>query len=176
MLCDDCKKRPAVVHLTKMVNNEKYEKNLCEQCAKETGEAQIAFQPKYSIHNLLAGLLNFEPGTGAALTKNQGVMPVCDNCGMSYTEFSRSGRLGCAMCYTHFSQQLEPLLRRVQGGTQHAGKVPGRTGGTLMLKNKIQQLRQDLQKYVSNEEFEKAALVRDEIKQLEKDLNEKGGE
>ena len=95
---------------------------------------------------------------------------------MSYTEFSRSGRLGCAMCYTHFSQQLEPLLRRVQGGTQHAGKVPGRTGGTLMLKNKIQQLRQDLQKYVSNEEFEKAALVRDEIKQLEKDLNEKGGE
>lgn len=175
MLCDECKKRPATVHLTKMVNNKKYEKNLCQQCAESEG-ADFPFEPKYSIHNLLAGLLNFEPGTGASLTKMPGVMPVCNNCGLSYPEFSRGGRLGCSMCYTHFLQQLDPLLRRVQGGTQHAGKVPVRTGGTLMVKNKIQHLRQDLQKYISREEFEKAAQVRDQIKQLEQELDEKGAE
>lgn len=176
MLCDDCRKRPAVVHLTKMVNNKKYEKNLCEQCANNMGETEIAIEPKYSIHNLLAGLLNFEPGTGAMVTKKAGMMPLCDNCGMSYAEFSRSGRLGCSLCYNQFSQQLDPLLRRVQGGTQHAGKVPSRIGGTLMLINKIDLLRQDLQKHISSEEFEKAAVIRDQIKQLEKELNDKGEE
>lgn len=174
MLCDECKKRPAVVHLTKMVNNKKFEKNLCQQCANESGEGNFSFEPKYSIHNLLAGLLNFEPGTGAAPAKKPGMVPICSNCGMSYAEFSRGGRLGCSMCYTHFAQQMDPLLRRVQGGTQHAGKVPSRTGGVLMVKSKIRQLRQDLQKYVSLEEFEKAAQVRDQIKSLEKELDEKG--
>lgn len=175
MLCDECKKRPASIHLTKMVNNKKYERNLCQQCASESGDAEFAFEPKYSIHDLLAGLLNFEPGTANALAKKPGTMAVCDNCGMSYADFSRGGRLGCSMCYTHFAQQLDPLLRRVQGGTQHTGKVPNRTGGTLMMKNKIQQLRQDLQKYISREEFETAAHVRDQIKQLEKELEENGG-
>lgn len=174
MLCDDCRKRPAVVHLTKVVNNKKYEKNLCQQCASESGDANFAFEPKYSIHNLLAGLLNLDPAAGAAPAQKHDGMAVCGNCGMNYAEFSRGGRLGCAMCYTQFAQQLEPLLRRVQGGTQHAGKIPNRTGGTLMTKNKIQQLRQDLQNYISREEFEKAAQIRDQIKELEKELEEKG--
>jgi protein arginine kinase activator len=58
----------------------------------------------------------------------------------------------------------------VQGGTQHTGKIPSRTGGTLMVKGKIQQLRQELQRYISREEFEKAAQVRDQIKELDQQL------
>lgn len=176
MLCDECKRRPAVVHLTKMVNNQKYERNLCQQCASESGGGDFIFEPKYSIHNLLAGLLNFEPGPGDTVAKKTGMIPVCDNCGMNYAEFSKGGRLGCSMCYTHFLQQLDPLLRRVQGGTQHAGKVPSRTGKTLMVKNRIEQLRRDLQRCISREEFEKAAQVRDQIKILEQELGAKGVE
>jgi protein arginine kinase activator len=170
MLCEECKKEPATVHLTKVINNQKYEKNLCQQCAKEDGESDFPFEPKYSINNLLAGLLNFEPSAGARPQKAPCGIPMCENCHMSYAEFSRNGRLGCSVCYTYFMQPLEPLLRRVQGRTQHAGKVPNRTGGALMVKNKIQQLRQELQRYISREEFEKAAEVRDQIKELEQEL------
>jgi len=170
MLCEECKKAPATVHLTKVINNKKYEKNLCQQCAKEDGESDFPFEPKYSINNLLAGLLNFEPITGNRHQKASCSMPMCENCHMSYAEFSRHGRLGCSVCYTSFIQQLEPLLRRIQGGTQHTGKVPSRTGSALMAKGKIQQLRQELQRYISREEFEKAAQVRDQIKDLDQQL------
>jgi protein arginine kinase activator len=176
MLCDECKKRQATVHVTKMVNNKKYEKNLCQQCASEMGEGDLAHDSKYSIHNLLAGLLNFDPQMGTLAKGPYTSTTMCDNCGLSYAEFSRKGRLGCPVCYSHFAKHLDPLLRRVQGSNQHGGKVPTRTGGTLMLKNKIQQLRQELQKYIAHEEFEKAAEVRDRIKELEKELGMKGVE
>jgi protein arginine kinase activator len=176
MLCDECKKRPASVHLTKMVNNKKFEKNLCQQCASEMGEGDLTHESKYSIHNLLAGLLNFDPHLGTLAKNPYTSTIICDNCGLSYGEFSRKGRLGCPACYTHFAQHLDPLLRRIQGSNQHGGKVPTRTGGTLKLKNKIQQLRQELQRYISHEEFERAAQVRDQIKELEKELGMKGVE
>ncbi|MGB4132260.1 MAG: hypothetical protein WBK45_10055, partial [Tepidanaerobacteraceae bacterium] len=35
MLCEECHMRPATVHITKIVNNEKTEMHLCEECAKE---------------------------------------------------------------------------------------------------------------------------------------------
>jgi protein arginine kinase activator len=159
-----------------MVNNKKSERNLCQYCAMESGEAGFAYEPKYSIHNLLAGLLNFNQSTSAAMQKTPAGVQFCDNCGMSYTDFSRSGRLGCSLCYTHFAPQLDPLIRRVQGGTQHGGKTPTRTGGTLKLKSQIRQLRHELQKYITREEFEKAAQVRDQIKALEQELGTKGVE
>lgn len=170
MLCEECKQGPATVHLTKVINNKKYEKNLCSHCAKEDGESEFPFEPTYSINNLLAGLLNLDPSAGTRAQKLQYNLPACENCGMSYTEFSRNGRLGCSVCYTYFGKQLEPLLRRIQGGAKHAGKVPSRIGGALMTRGKIQQLRQELLKYISREEFEQAARVRDEIKKLDESL------
>ena len=60
MLCEECQKREATVHYTKVVNNQKTEYHLCEQCAREKGELDFSwgFEPGFSIHNLLAGLLD----------------------------------------------------------------------------------------------------------------------
>lgn len=37
MLCQECNKRPATLHFTKIVNGEKTEFHICETCAKEKG-------------------------------------------------------------------------------------------------------------------------------------------
>lgn len=38
MLCQECNKRPATLHFTKIVNGEKTEFHICESCAREKGE------------------------------------------------------------------------------------------------------------------------------------------
>lgn len=169
MQCQQCGQRPATLHFTKIVNGEKNEYHLCEVCAKEKGEAIPGFSNSFSIHNLLSGLLSFEPaGMGPSLASQ----PLrCDYCGLTYNQFSKSGRFGCARCYTAFGDRLEPLFRKVHSGNViHHGKIPRRTGSQLQLKRQLETKREELRRAVDREEFELAARLRDEIRALEKRL------
>ena len=166
MLCDDCKERQASVHFTKINNNEKIEKNLCEHCAQKSGEIGFAADNKYFMQDLLKGL--FSQGFGnIPYNKPE---EACPNCGMSYSDFSRSGKIGCSECFTAYADRLEPLLRRIHGNNAHTGKVPKRMGGKIAIKQNLRKLRQELESLIGREEYEQAATVRDEIKALEKEL------
>ncbi|EAX46673.1 UvrB/UvrC protein [Thermosinus carboxydivorans Nor1] len=167
MLCDECKRRPASVHITKITNNHKVEKHLCQQCAQASGEGSFSFGPQFSVHDFLKGMFNHGFAEGH-IAQSQ---PACTNCGMTYQDFSRTGRIGCSACYGAFGQRLEPLLRRIHGASIHTGKLPKRAGGQLELKQRLKRLRQDLERHVANEEYEQAARVRDEIRSLEKQLS-----
>jgi protein arginine kinase activator len=167
MLCDECQKRPACVHITKITNNQKVDKYLCEQCAKETGEIIFSTDHKFSVHDFLKGM--FSHGLTDAPPK-----PVaCENCGMTYQDFSRTGKVGCSSCYTVFGDKFEPLLRRIHGSSTHTGKIPKRSEGALKLRQQVKELRHKLEQAIANEEYEQAACLRDEIRQLEKELNAK---
>lgn len=176
MLCEECQKREATVHYTKVVNSQKTEYHLCEQCAREKGELDfsLGFEPGFSIHNLLAGLLDMS-NPSLQVEKKATKDSQCPKCGMSYAQFSQSGRLGCGDCYAAFQRQLEPLLRRIQGTSTHGGKVPGRQGGTLKLEREIGRLSRELEKAVEQEEFEMAAELRDQIRELRQQLAEGQG-
>lgn len=63
MLCQECNKRPATLHFTKIVNGEKTEFHICESCAREKGEMIPGTAGGFSIHNLLSGLLDFDPAS-----------------------------------------------------------------------------------------------------------------
>ena len=168
MQCQECQKRPATFHLTKVVNNEKTELHLCEQCAREKGELQFGIEPDFSIHQLLAGLLNYG-GTAGSEPAVPADRPVtCSVCGSTYEEFTRSGRLGCSHCYEEFESQLEPVIRRVHGASSHTGKAPQRTAKAIQVKREIAGLRNQLQAAVAREDFERAAQLRDRIKAMEK--------
>lgn len=177
MLCEQCKKRPATVHYTKVVNDQKTEYHLCEQCAREKGELDftLGFEPGFSINNLLAGLLDMG-SPSRQVGKRAADVSQCPKCGLTYTQFRQTGRLGCGECYTAFERQLEPLLRRIQGTSNHTGKVPGRQGGTLKLEREIGRLERELEAAVEREEYEKAAVLRDQLKDLRQRLaKEQGG-
>ncbi|HZK01454.1 MAG TPA: UvrB/UvrC motif-containing protein, partial [Anaerovoracaceae bacterium] len=91
----------------------------------------------------------------------------CPQCGSTYNDFKRSGKLGCSVCYSTFNNMLAPLIKRIQGNNVHAGKIPKKSGSLIKLRKEIKSLKDQLQQLVETEEFEEAARVRDEIKELE---------
>jgi len=98
----------------------------------------------------------------------------CPTCNMTYKQFAKVGRFGCASCYETFKeQQLKPMLKRLHGGhTHHCGKIPERMGGNIHLKKELDELKLKLKQCVQKEEFEKAAQTRDQIRSIENQLSE----
>jgi protein arginine kinase activator len=94
----------------------------------------------------------------------------CPGCGFTQADFKKSGRLGCAECYTTFAEGLESLLKTMHTGTKHVGKTPLAFQQTRDLSDRLKSLQKKLEKAVADEDFEKAALVRDEIKQAREKL------
>lgn len=178
MECQECHERPATLHFTQVINGEKSEIHVCEQCAKEKGYVSYG-EEAFSFHNLLSGLFNSHPlpdsNSNTKVESNNGIK--CEKCGLTYQEFTRIGKFGCAQCYKSFNQHLNPIFRRVHSGnTQHHGKVPKREGGKIHLKKKIQQQKMDLQQLIQREEFEEAAQVRDRIRSMESELHRSSNE
>ena len=172
MQCQICGKRPAVVHFTEIVNNKKSEYHVCEKCAEEKGYHVPLVKTKFSVGDLLAGMVE-QPGDA---TESRVGRVQCPKCGMVYSNFKETGRLGCSECYPTFRSQLRPLLRRVHGSTKHVGKAPVRDAERVALRREVQRLHEELQKAVEKEDFESAAGLRDRIKKLESnDVRSTGG-
>jgi len=169
MECERCQKRPATVHLTEIINNQKRTMRLCEQCAREVQTESLGFLPQMNLHNFLASLLHNEFGSPAFNQMNTQI-PKCSVCGISEAQFAKRGLLGCGECYRNMGERLGPLLRRIHGITKHTGKVPRRTGGKVRVINQIERLKGKLRETISREEFEMAAQLRDRIRELEKEL------
>ena len=112
MYCEECQKKPANVHLVKIVNGNKVEKNLCEQCAmKAQDQFGLYFENDFSFPNILGSILQSESFPSLGINVNN---MSCDKCGLTYNQFVNSGRLGCDKCYDYFGERLNSLLRRVQ--------------------------------------------------------------
>lgn len=177
MLCSECGKRPATVHYTQIINGEKTEIHVCDICAQKEGYSYIkTSEEPFSLHELLTGIFNIssQPKTGTSDSFStdrffeQFTDVKCEKCQLSFSEFQRIGKFGCANCYESFKPRLHSVIRRVHSGnSQHHGKIPKRQGGKLHLEKEINQLREYLQQLVEEEKFEKAALIRDRIKELE---------
>src|SRR5690625_5394295 len=122
MECQECQQRAATLHFTQVINGKKSEVNVCGVCAREKGYMTYP-EDSYSLHNLLAGLLNFDANQlgnleDASLKKAADAQ--CPNCELTFLEFQRIGKFGCATCYETFSKRLHPIIRRVQSGnTNH---------------------------------------------------------
>lgn len=169
MLCQECGAKQATLHFTKIVNGEKTEFHICESCAREKGEGIPGTANGFSIHSLLSGLLEFEPSAGLG-PKPQTIR--CDECGLTYSQFRKIGRFGCNSCYKHFSDRLDPLFKRVHGSTSHVGKIPKRTGGQIECRRKLDSLKKELHHHIEQEEFEQAASIRDQIRELESKITD----
>jgi protein arginine kinase activator len=157
MLCCVCKEKEAKVHLTQIVGDKMQKVDLCEGCAAQKGVNDPA---GFSLADLLLGLgtsQETEPAAGGAEVK-------CKSCGFTQADFKKAGRLGCSECYVTFSEGLEGLLKTMHKGTKHMGKVPHSFQQSRDLADKLKSLQKKLEKAVTDEDFEQAAAMRDEIK------------
>lgn len=160
MQCDICHKNGATVHLTEIIDNQITELHLCEECARQKG---TQMEQHFGLADLLAGLADlgqqFEVGAKSEVK--------CPNCGLTYQDFRRIGRLGCSECYQQFRDSLRLLLKRIHGSTQHLGRMPVKKPLTVEKRSEVEKLRTKLQKAIEMEEFEDAAQLRDKIRSLE---------
>lgn len=152
------------MHYTEITNNKKQEMHLCEECAREAGIGGFGGMPHLIIHDFLGGLFEREPEAPAGFARR------CPRCGLKEEDFLRRGILGCADCYREFRGAVEQVLHRIHGTVQHTGKVPARAGKLSGVKQELKRLRWELEMAVRREEFEKAAMLRDKIRELEKSL------
>lgn len=174
MKCQECQEREAALHLRQVINGQKKEIHVCEVCAKEKG---YKMYPDEALHHLLSGLFNYDSqqiGEQKKASFSQSTELQCPKCKLTFSEFKRIGKFGCKECYVAFSEELDPVFRRVHSGNStHHGKIPKRKGGDIHVKKKLESLRTELKRLVEKEEFEKAAEVRDIIKAMEKEMREK---
>ena len=147
------------MHLTQIAGDKVQKVDLCEDCAKQKGVNDPA---GFSLADLLLGLgasQEIEQSTGGAQVK-------CPQCGFSQADFKKSGRLGCSECYTTFAEGLESLLKSMHKGTRHTGKVPEALRRARDYSDHLKSLQKKLAKAIEEENFEEAAVLRDEIKQV----------
>lgn len=163
MLCQNCQKRPANVHFTQVTNNKKTEMYLCEQCAREKGQSGIG--PPINISDFLSGFMNF--GNSETHTIQEPAKESCEICGMTFEDFRKTGKMGCSNCYRIYGDRLKPIMKRLHGNTEHTGKVPARLSGVANQTKELDSLKASLAKAIQNEEYEKAAELRDKIRELE---------
>lgn len=165
--CDRCD-REATVHEVTIKDGAKVEKHLCESCAREEG---IVVQSHAPINELITKFVMAHSGQTASGTR----APACGGCGLKYQEFKQHGLLGCAECYQAFESQLGPLVERAQdGATHHVGKAPARAVGSLDRQQRIVTLRKQLSDAIAAEQYERAAVLRDQLMHVEK-RSEGGG-
>ena len=158
MLCSSCKEKTATVHYTKIDGGQMHKVDLCEDCAKAKG---VSDPTNFTLADMLLGL-----GAAKEVESSGGPEVKCPKCGFTHADFKKSGRLGCAGCYEAFSDGLEGLLKSMHKGTRHVGKVPAALREARDLADRMKSLHQRLAKAIEEENFETAALLRDEIKQL----------
>jgi len=162
MVCEACKQQQATVHLTEIVNDQMTELHLCEACANQKG-AQV--ESHFGLADLLSGLADV--GKSAEVEEEVSTK-TCPTCGMTYDDFRKVGRLGCSECYTTFKRSLSSLLKRIHGSTHHLGKAPAQLVKPSKTKAELSELKKRLDRAISMEEFEEAAQLRDQIREVER--------
>lgn len=161
MMCEKCGKYKATTYIKKVINGVSQEVKLCPTCAKNFGYNTFS-------NNSFAGFLSSMFGE-YELPQNS---KTCECCGSTFNDIAKNGKVGCSKCYDTFTEELLPYLKRLHGNVKHVGKMPNMSPlAVSTVADRINALRNELNTLVKNEEFEKAAKVRDQIKELEGKVN-----
>jgi protein arginine kinase activator len=168
MLCQICKESAATIHLTEISHGQRSETHLCQHCAQQQG---LGAQAQIPLNELLSNLL---AAAKAASDSSGKQLPftnpdkACPGCGMTLRRFSDTSLLGCPQDYEIFKQELMPLIERTHSGQlQHCGKVPSHAGREQQNEIALLNFRRQLELAVKNEDYEVAAKLRDQIRQLQ---------
>lgn len=157
--CDSCGKSEATLKVSQLDKDGKVtEIAVCAECARQRGFTDVE-KLKSGVAEIIAEL--------KTRVDEGDIKLVCRNCGFSYAEFKRQGRLGCAECYVSFHDELVPLVRRIHGAVQHVGRTASGGRKQAQVKMNVQRIREALSGAIQAEDYEKAAALRDQLKRAE---------
>ena len=164
MICQNCNKNEANMHMKRIVNGRAAEVHLCSDCARFLGYGEAFSGFGLGLGELLGEIL----AKGDNGLSNSLKCPVCNK---SFEEIANDGKMGCAECYAVFYDKLLPSLNRIHGKASYVGSKPQKSGDASHMEKRVDELKNALEMAVSEQNFELAAQLRDEINLL---LNEGG--
>ena len=163
MLCQKCKKNPATINLTQIIDNEKITLQICKECAAEIGFHSPLDSMPFPLAELLSGMVQQK----FPHKPNENLPSItCPKCGLTFEAFSRQGRFGCGQCYTAFRPRLETIMRKLHGSSLHKGKLPAADESEAHSIREEERLDSELKKAIEAEDFERAADLRDKLHEL----------
>lgn len=160
MKCQSCGKKEATVKYYENINGVEKEQHFCQECASKLGfpHFQNIFSPMFvSIPDYM-----------------ERKELACEKCGYTLSDYTKTGLFGCPECYHTFHHTLDELFLKLHGKNRHVKEKrkeakQNQKNGIL---NSMDELKEKLRKLVEEERYEEAAIIRDEIKKLERGKGE----
>ena len=160
MKCEICGNRKAVIHIQQVIGKERIDLHLCDTCALERGISSSEERIELSISSLLHGLVDLRRMKGAK-------EKACPRCGSTWEQIGKRQQMGCGECYTLFAKEIQGWFQPMVEKPQHRGKLPKRLRTYKTYLVDVVKLKEGLKEAVRREDYEKAARIRDRIKELE---------
>jgi protein arginine kinase activator len=154
MKCEFCKKAEASVQVKQVTSGVVKDVFLCVACAEKSG-----LKAPDAVADFLFGLGSVSDGAVKAAED----IRRCTGCGLSLREFRKHNRVGCEACYEMFAPELKVMIDEMQRASAHCGKVPSRE----LSRDVLSDLKAELLAAVQQQAFERAAELRDKIRELE---------
>lgn len=162
MICQICKENQATIHLTQQKSDRVVKIHVCRRCAEEKGFDYLE-KSNFALGNIISGIF----GESADAVRIKKEDHVCAVCGTSHDDFRDVAKLGCSECYEFFKPHVISVLRNLHVKTQHFGKYPKSRGTRAETARRVTLLKEELERAVAEECYERAAEIRDELRELE---------
>ncbi|MFQ5606578.1 MAG: UvrB/UvrC motif-containing protein [Candidatus Zixiibacteriota bacterium] len=156
------------VKITQIRGNQKTVVSLCQSCASEMGFHNPLDQMPFPLAKILEGIVDQSFSARELAVDGE----ACADCGMTFAQFSQFGRFGCGSCYKTFRQKLETILRKIHGNSIHRGRMPRTVDDSTVSVKEQERLESEYKRAIEHEEFERAADLRDRLREIRTQLSE----
>lgn len=189
MLCENCGKHGAEIHLVKIVNGVRIDEDICRECAEKMmpfNDAAKALKMSFSLEGMIkAGdaLRNFLFPILPELYESEGKEMKCPHCGKEIDADGLFGGLESAgddkEVVFDFSQAAgDSRAAKAADVPPPAAQRPGaeaikREDRPCSAEKELAGLKKELEFVLRGERYERAAEIRDRIIELEKAISEK---
>lgn len=173
MLCQKCNTKTASVFISSIIYGQEKKLYLCKDCAKDYKLLNFKFSEPFSIKDIMD---KFKMNENNLTDKDIDLLAMdkdieyikCPNCNITYEEYRETGKLGCSRCYETFEKQLKLIIKNMYSNEEYIGKSPKKCNDNIYISKQIRILKEELNRAIDKEEYEKAADIRDKIKELQK--------
>lgn len=166
--CSECKK-PVDVYYTEIIGSNKTSTCMCKDCP--------------ILHQRLHGSLSQETTSATPTDSHAGLC--CGNCSLTLEAVRTGNPLGCEECYEVFSDVIimemlaaNKISQRLQPETTkksipiHVGRAPGEST-KVNPSLRLVALNEALNETLAREDYEQAAWIRDQIKEIQESKDER---
>lgn len=170
MLCEKCKSRIATIHMTEIVNGTKREVHLCERCVEKDliiPYFKMSFEELFEKITSKESVLPFRMASIRSSKPGALRFKRCWACKSSFGKIELSTEFGCANDYVVFTKEIERVLKENNNDNYlHSGKLPNRSLQKTRRINRLMLLNFRMENAVKSENYELAATLRDELKNI----------